>query len=331
MSDLFLNDQMRQVRLMHKKFGISGGSTPHKLEKDEREFRIKAMQEELDEYRDAETLEDELDALQDLKVFVNGTLERQGMANIDTHSYNRIMHANLSKELGGNAKRGNFQLDLVKPKGWKAPDHSDLLMHGGLPKGLIVIDGPDAAGKSTLCTWFENVYHAHYKHLTWSPDLEKNMDSYQIGAVVECLEIAKTQLVVLDRCWLSELVYSHIYRDGSSYPHLAETCFELLSNSLNIVALPKFDRWIKNFERMSDEREEMYSGDTEGMKQIYEQYYGIYHGEYESHYHPFVNYKIKDGLSKLDNFMTYDMYSDLKDLRVDEYCESVIRKLYSIK
>lgn len=329
MSKSKTTEQMDLVKAMHTKFGISGGNVPHKLEDDERKFRITAMQEELDEYRDAKTLEDEFDALLDLKVFVDGTLERQGMSDIELEGYRRIMTANLAKELGGNAKRGNFQIDLVKPKGWIAPDHSDLIEHGGNLTGLIVIDGPDAAGKSTLCDFFVDTCGAHYKHLTWSPDLEKHMDSYQIGALAECLEIAKTQLVVLDRCWLSELVYSNIYRNGSAYPELAKTCFDMLKGSLNIVALPTYRDWIENFKRMSNEREEMYAGDIQGMRQIYDQYEGVYNGLFVAHSHPFVDGEIKKGLCMQDNFVSYNMYTDGKN--VPAYALKVLSRLYKIK
>lgn len=40
--------------------------------------------------------------------------------------YARVITANMSKEIGGNSKRNNFQIDLVKPEGWKAPNFDGL-------------------------------------------------------------------------------------------------------------------------------------------------------------------------------------------------------------
>jgi len=37
------------------------------------------------------------------------------------------MRANCNKEVGTNAKRGNFSIDLVKPEHWHAPDLTDLV------------------------------------------------------------------------------------------------------------------------------------------------------------------------------------------------------------
>ena len=115
----------KAIKDMHLKFGIT-----HKHVKwtdEEKDFRIIAMQEELDEYIDAETKEDELDALLDLVIFAIGTAERQGMLDVFEEGYKRVMHANCLKQVGKNAKRNNFSVDLIKPQGWQAPDLSDLV------------------------------------------------------------------------------------------------------------------------------------------------------------------------------------------------------------
>ena len=116
---------LKLVQAMHLKFGI----TSHRVafSEEEKKFRICAMQEELDEYKDAKTKEDELDALVDLVVFALGTAERQGFIKVFDEAFKRVMNANIQKQLGTNEKRGSFQLDLVKPMGWKAPNLTDLV------------------------------------------------------------------------------------------------------------------------------------------------------------------------------------------------------------
>ena len=115
----------KKIKDMHYKFGITHKHVPFSPE--EKAFRITAMQEELDEYVVADNLEDELDAMIDLIVFALGTIERQGLLDVFVPAYNRVMEANLAKEVGTNAKRGNFQLDLVKPEGWTPPVLTDLV------------------------------------------------------------------------------------------------------------------------------------------------------------------------------------------------------------
>lgn len=113
------------VEKMHEKFGITSNQVA--FSKEEKEFRIAAMREEIDEYIESETKEDELDAIVDLIVFALGTLERSGMISAFEEAFKRVMEANMKKELGANQKRGSFQLDLKKPEGWAAPDLSDLV------------------------------------------------------------------------------------------------------------------------------------------------------------------------------------------------------------
>jgi len=116
---------VESIKKMHLKFGVT-----HKHVKwtpEEKDFRITAMQEELDEYIDAETKEDELDALLDLMIFTIGTAERQGLLDVYEEAFMRVMRANCNKEVGKNAKRGNFSVDLIKPEHWKAPVLLDLV------------------------------------------------------------------------------------------------------------------------------------------------------------------------------------------------------------
>ncbi len=113
-----------RIKKMHEKFGITSNDIPFSAA--EKDFRRWCMQEELDEYVEAETPEDELDALVDLVVFALGTAERQNMLHIFQEAFFRVMKANMGKEVGANKKRGSFQIDLVKPEGWTAPNLSDL-------------------------------------------------------------------------------------------------------------------------------------------------------------------------------------------------------------
>ena len=112
---------MGLVKAMHAKFGLTNTGKPCHLEPHEKAFRVKALQEELDEYNQANTLVDEYDALLDLIVFAVGTLDRQGLPLLE--GFEKVMKANMAKEVGQNGeKRGGFKRDLVKPKGWVGPE-----------------------------------------------------------------------------------------------------------------------------------------------------------------------------------------------------------------
>ena len=122
-------DYMTRIARMHQHFDLAVPQAPRYLSEEERQFRIRAMQEELDEFEDSQSLTDQLDALVDLLVFTLGTAYRQGMGNVFDEAFNRVMNANMAKQLAPTAadsKRG-FKSDLVKPAGWTAPDLTDLV------------------------------------------------------------------------------------------------------------------------------------------------------------------------------------------------------------
>lgn len=90
-------------------------------------FEISRWKEELNETIDAINKGDAegvVDGAIDLVTFILGTLENFG---VDGAKAWKVVHdANMSKKRGTKSTRSNSGgVDLVKPKGWKAPDHSD--------------------------------------------------------------------------------------------------------------------------------------------------------------------------------------------------------------
>lgn len=110
------------VKAMHEKFGIDYNGEPRKLTEKEKAFRIVCLREEITEYEEARSKQDELDALIDLMVFAYGTLERHGYPF--KRPFMAVMLANLKKKLAAAChivSKRSFDIDLVKPDGWTAP------------------------------------------------------------------------------------------------------------------------------------------------------------------------------------------------------------------
>ncbi len=346
-----------KIKQFHTKFGLENNEGPTFLSAEESKFRIKAMAEELFEYLDAvyvgvdisaqiqhvstmlDRLEmrenpdgqEQLDALVDLAVFTMGTAERQGFKF--TEAFERVMAANLAKELAGNSensKRG-FARDLVKPIGWQAP-HFDGLMDNK-PTGIIILEGPDGCGKTTLANHFIEKYDAKYIHLTWSKELEEKMDKYQIESLLEAERLSKDHLVIIDRLWISEIVYSDVYRTGSQYRGLHQTMKLLIDkmDAINIVCLPEDEQDYRlHFEKLKTEREEMYT-DTDKALNIYGMYsalwFGVEHGSYKT---PTCKSIMEaGGLEIFDNYYRYDFIQEGMALGV--VCDYYIDKLREAK
>ena len=121
----------KDMQDMHKKYGVDKWMNEEKKSDWSRlnkymDFRIKMMQEELDETKQAfkdNNPEEIVDGIIDLCVFAIGTLEVFGVnAN---KAWDQVYKANMSKEVGIKEGRPNplGLPDLVKPKGWEGPSH----------------------------------------------------------------------------------------------------------------------------------------------------------------------------------------------------------------
>ena len=116
---------------MHKKFGVHEWVKKNKDNKELMrkflEFRIRFLQEELDETRKAveeSDAEEIVDGLIDLCVVAIGTLDAFDVnARV---AWTEIFEANMSKEPGIKESRPNplGLPDLIKKPDWKGPDHT---------------------------------------------------------------------------------------------------------------------------------------------------------------------------------------------------------------
>ena len=113
---------------MRNAFGVHewiDTASPQQL-KDFMSFRLRFLQEELDETKEAfenGDAEEMLDGLIDLCVIAIGTMDA---FNCDADgAWAEVLRANLSKEVGIKASRPNplGLPDLIKPEGWEGPDH----------------------------------------------------------------------------------------------------------------------------------------------------------------------------------------------------------------
>ena len=130
-------DWVRDISGMHRYYGVNEKVSEFDEEKLKHflNFRMSFLDEELNETKKAvreKNAEEIVDGLIDLCVVAIGTLDSMG---IDSYTaWNKVLRANLSKEVGVKPERPNplGLPDLIKPAGWKAPSHAG--NHGLLSK-----------------------------------------------------------------------------------------------------------------------------------------------------------------------------------------------------
>ena len=123
MNSKWVND----ISKMHDQYGVNDivQSYGPDMLKHFLDFRIKFLEEELNELKTATNADDVVDALIDQCVVAIGTLNA---LNVDIDkAWDRVWNANMEKQVGVKSTRPNSLglPDLVKPEGWVAPSHAD--------------------------------------------------------------------------------------------------------------------------------------------------------------------------------------------------------------
>lgn len=106
--------------------------------------------------------------------------------------------------------------------------------------GIIILDGPDATGKTTLQEFFVSEYNAIPIHLTWTKELAPRMFDYQTEKMLEAIELSSTNLVIVDRHWISEKIYGNVLRGGSPWPLMGKMMDRIWRKhaALYVITLP---------------------------------------------------------------------------------------------
>lgn len=148
--------------------GLPVPAQPARLSSQRKAWASTALQEELNEFSAADTLEDEVDALVDLAYFAVGRIHEMGLS--PRAMFEEVHAANMRKRRGELTKRPGAQgYDAVKPDGWTGPDYSELLTVGrdqvlaasaarrsALPRVLVL--GYARHGKDTVCERLRDVH-----------------------------------------------------------------------------------------------------------------------------------------------------------------------------
>jgi len=130
-----VNSNFDEVGDFHEKFGLENHThhpelAPHQISQDAQEFRLKFMQEELNELEIAYSNSDLpkiFDALLDLVYVAMGTAQ---MHHFPWQAgWDEVQRANMTKKRAmttDDSTRGSL-LDVYKPQGWKPPDIEGVL------------------------------------------------------------------------------------------------------------------------------------------------------------------------------------------------------------
>jgi hypothetical protein len=129
-------------------------------------------------------------------------------------------------------------------------------------RGIVVVEGCDGTGKTTLAKYLCEKFNGHYIHNTYR--WPKKMPVYHTAALHRAIKLAEEKLVVIDRLWMSEAIYAAVYRGGSPWPQMGRIIDRVVLKHCGIYVmcdLPK-DHAAK-YQQLKQERDEMYDDVTE--------------------------------------------------------------------
>lgn len=175
-------------------------------------------------------------------------------------------------------------------------------------KKIILIEGPDAAGKTSLNNAINELTKSAYIHIT--KPINNTLRAYN-NMYNNTLKAAKLiqdtgQYVVLDRYLISNIIYDMIF-EGVLRQN--ESALDKMLSEVKIIyyALPTDkNKYLQKFAEMQKQREELYNN----MSRIYDAFYNLYFGIYDDiccKHSWFNKIVLQGGLQKYKNVILYDM------------------------
>ncbi len=151
---------------------------------------------------------------------------------------------------------------------------------------IIIIEGPDGGGKTTLAQQLSK--QTGYPILHRSQPKTDEEKKLMLGEYIQAIKGNKN--AIFDRCWYSEMAYGPVMRDSSviSYPQMYELERMLAKNGAIIIHCTGSESalWMRCQKRGED-----YITSRDDFKAIYNNYVDIMSAP---HYIPVVTYEYKD-------------------------------------
>ena len=142
---------------------------------------------------------------------------------------------------------------------------------------IIIIEGSDGTGKTTLAKYLCKKLNAHYLHATYR--FKNTMFEYHTALLLKAINLIKDthRPVIIDRHWVSEAVYAEVYRGGSIWGLQGRFVERVLNRvgGIHIFCLTEdFTTYKKRFKELKRSRNEMYDDVSEVAKLYNAIYWG---------------------------------------------------------
>ncbi len=197
------------------------------------------------------------------------------------------------------------------------------------PKGVIVIDGSNGTGKSTLANAFKQRWPEHVKVYHCKHRFARHMWLFHACRLHQAIRHADHGgLAIVDRNWLSEDVYGHVYRGGTTIPMQGRIVQKLLLKHavLSIVCLAS-ESTVRR--QIAAHRTDYHSPQFLAKSdQVTKRYLDLWHGNIDpdsADRSGTYAESIPGGLKTLPNYHSYEFETDGRNL--DRYVNLTVARL----
>jgi len=198
------------------------------------------------------------------------------------------------------------------------------------PRGIVILEGADGTGKTTLARALETHYGAAYIHGRYYP----RAWPYHLAMLRAACRESQKRLVVVDRHWISEAIYGRVYRGVGEHLALARMFYRIWYRfgALYVICAPPSEVVQENFLQLKDKRKEQYA---DRMGEVNDRYLRLYTGETDVS--PLVDEDYVDQLTRIgmhkrpERWMHYDYRLFKHQHGLQNICEAIVWKIRVIR
>jgi thymidylate kinase len=184
-------------------------------------------------------------------------------------------------------------------------------------RGIVILEGCDGTGKTTLAKYLCEKFDGHYIHNTYR--WPTKMPLYHTAALHRAIKLAEEKLVVIDRLWMSEAIYAAVYRNGSPWPQMGRIIDRVVMKHAGLYILCDVPENHKaSFEKLKQQRVEMYDDVTEVGKRFTDLIWGNGKLPWGANY---VDMLSVEGMQKRDDCLIYNL--DYDGSKMDRFADIV--------
>lgn len=145
---------------------------------------------------------------------------------------------------------------------------------------IIIVEGPDGSGKSSICNFLNKYYLYPAYHLTWFEDAEKMERQFErVFQLIHSLIChPEVRGLIFDRFTLSNELYTKVFENGTICKYvdkiqdlMVAMNLEYRYLSINCLVEDK-EVWMKNFEKLANTRDELFKDKLDKMSKLYDEY-----------------------------------------------------------